>query len=80
MQDFDVLVSESLFLLCTLLRVSRQGISSFISFVLTIIDLEMVTREFLGSADLSRAQTLCIHEPAEVVIVNKHENFMLRAF
>ena len=79
MQDFDVLVSEGLFLLCTSLRVSRQGVSSSIGFALTIIDSEVVTREFLSPANLSGAQTLCIHEPAEVVVVGKHEDFMLRA-
>ena len=79
MQDCDVFVSEGLFLLCTLLRVSRQGVSSSISFALTIIDLEVVTREFLSPANLSGAQTLRIHEPAEVVVVGKHEDFMLRA-
>ena len=79
MQDFDVLCSEGLFLFCTSLRVSRQGISSSVSFALTIIDLEVVTREFLGPADLSGAQTLCIHELLEVVMVGKQEDFMLRA-
>ena len=76
-QDFDVLILESLFLFCTLLRVLRQGVSSYICFILTIIDLEVVTREFLGPADLSRAQTLCIHKLTEVVVVGKHEDFML---
>ena len=54
-QDFDVLGSEGLFLLCTSLRVLRQGVSSFISFALTIVDSKVVTREFLSPADLSRA-------------------------
>ena len=78
-QNLDVLCSEGLFLLNTLLRVSRQGIGSSVSFALTIVDLEVVTRELLGPADLSGAQTLCLHEPTEVVVVDKHENFMLRA-
>ena len=65
MQDFDVLVSEGLFLFCTLLEVLRQGVSSSIGFALTIINLEVVMKEFLSLANLSRAQTLCIHEPAE---------------
>ena len=79
MQDFDVLVLEGLFLLCTSLKVLRQGVSSSIGFALTIIDLEVVTREFLSPANLFGAQTLCIYELAEVVVVGKHENFMLRA-
>ena len=79
MQNLDVLRLEGLFLLSTPLRVSRQGIGSSVSLALTIVDSEVVTRELLGPADLSRAQTLRVHEPAEVVVVGKHENFMSRA-
>ena len=78
-QDLNVLVLEGFFLLCTLLRVLRQGVISSIGFVLTIIDSEVVTREFLSPANLFRVQTLCIHELAEVVVVDNHEDFMLRA-
>ena len=79
MQDFDVLVLEGLFLFYILLGILRQGVSSSIGFALTIINSEVVIREFLSRANLSGAQTLHIHEPAEVVVVSKHENFMLRA-
>ena len=37
-------------------------------------------REFLGPADLFETQTLCIYELTEIVMVSKHEDFMLRAF
>ena len=40
----------------------------------------MVLRELLGPINLSRAQTLCIHETTEVIIIYKDENFMLAAF
>ena len=80
MQDFDVLGAESFFLLCTLLRVLKKDISNSVSFALTIVDLEVVAREFLGLADLSRAQTLCLNEPTEVVVVNKYEHLILRSF
>ena len=80
MQDFDVLCSEGVFFLSIPLGVSRQGISSSVSFALIIIDLEVVTREFLGPADLSGAQTLHLHEPAEVVVVGEYEHLMLRPF
>ena len=79
-QNLDILRSESVFLLNTLLRVSRQGIGSFVSFALTIINSEVVVRELLGPADLSGGQTLCVHEPAEVVMVGEYEHFMLGAF
>ena len=79
-EDFDVLVAECFFLFCTLLRISRQGIRNFVSLALTIIDLEMVTKEFLSLTDLSRAQTFCVHKLWKVVMVDKHKNFMSRAF
>ena len=79
MQDFNVLCSEGVFFLSVPLGVSKQGISSSVSFALTIIDLEMVTREFLGPTDLPGAQTLRIHELSEVVMVGKHEDFMSQA-
>ena len=54
-QDFDIFCLESLFFLRTLLKISKQGISSFVSFALIIIDLKMVMREFLGPANLLAA-------------------------
>ena len=80
MQDLDVFCSEGLFFSSTLLKVLRQGIGSSVSLALTIIDSEVVAREFLGPADLSGAQTLCLHEPAEVVVVGEYEHLMLRPF
>ena len=79
-QDFDILGLEDFFFLCTLLRVLNQGISIFIYFALTIIHLKVITKKFLGLIDLSRAQTLHIHKSSEVIVVGKHENFMLRVF
>ena len=79
-QDFDVLCSEGVFFLNVPPGILRQGISSSVSFALTIIDSDVVTREFLGPADLSGAQTLCVHELSEVVMVGKHKDFMSRAF
>ena len=55
MQDFDVFGAEGLFFFCTLLRVSRQGISSPVSLALIIVDLKVLPREFLGLLDLSGA-------------------------
>ena len=80
MQNLDIFSVESLFLLSTLLRVLRQGISSSVSFTLAIIDSKIVTKKFLGQADLSRAQTLYIHELAEVIVVCKYEHLILRLF
>ena len=79
MEDFDVLGIEGLFFFCTLLRVLKQSVSSFICLTLTIINSEVVTREFLGPAKLSRVQTFRVYELAEIVVVGKHKNFMLKA-
>ena len=40
----------------------------------------MVLRELLGQADLSEAQTLCIHETMEVIVVRKDKNLILAIF
>ena len=80
MQDFDVFGSESLFFLSTPLKVTKQGIGNSDCFVLLIIDPELVTRELLGPANLFGAQILCVHEPAEVVVVDKYKHLMLRPF
>ncbi len=40
----------------------------------------MVFEQFLSPTDLPRAQAFCIHEVVEVVVVDKHKNFMLLAF
>ena len=79
MQKLDVLCLEGVFLLSTPLRVLKQGIGRSVSLALTIIDLEMVTREFLSPADLPGAQTLCVYESSEIVMVGKYEDFMSRA-
>ena len=40
----------------------------------------MVSRDFLGLGDLTRAQTLCIYKFAEVIIVSKDEDLKFAAF
>ena len=40
----------------------------------------MVLRELLGPADLSGAQTFCIHETTKVIVVYKNKNFILVIF
>ena len=60
------------------MRELRQDIGSSVNLALTIIDLEVITREFLSLADLSGAQTLCCHKLSEVIMVGKYEDFMSR--
>ncbi len=80
MENLGPLISKSLFLGLASLREVKQGISYSISFSLTIINLELVSRELLGLADLRRAQTLHIHEMAEVIMVNKDKDLVFAAF
>ncbi len=44
------------------------------------MDLEVISNEFLGSADLTRAQTFCIYELTEVIMVNKDKNHIFAVF
>ena len=80
MQNFDILSLENFFLLCVLRGVLKQGINSFVSFVLTIIDLKVVIREFWSLTDLLGAQTLCVHESANIVMVGEYKYLLLRLF
>ena len=61
------------------MRVLKQGISSFICLVLTIIDLKVITREFLSPVNLSETQNFHVYELLEVVIVGKYDDFILKA-
>ncbi len=80
MKNLGVLISENLFFGLASLKEVIQGISRSITLFLIIIDLEVVSRELLGPADLTRAQTLCIHESAEVIMVSKYEDLIFAAF
>ena len=71
-ENFDILNIEGFFLLNTLLKVTEQYINSFVYLALMIIDPEVVTREFLSLLDLSRAQTLHVHEAMEVVMIDEY--------
>ncbi len=55
MENLGVTIFENHFLGLAFLREARQGISRNISFFLMIIDLEIVSKELLGLADLAKA-------------------------
>ncbi len=80
MKNLGVFISESLFFGLAPLRKARQGISRSISYSLMVIDSEVVWRELLGPADLTGAQTLCIHESTEVVMVSEDEDLVFAGF
>ncbi len=80
MENLGILISESLFLGLAFLEEAKQGINRSISLFLTIIDSKVVSRELLGPADLTRAQTFCIHKLTEVIMVSKDEDLVFIAF
>lgn len=80
MQNFDVFGLEDFFFFCTLLRVLKLYINSFICLTLIIINLELISKKFLGLTDLFKAQTFNIHKPPKIVIVDEYKNFILRLF
>ena len=80
MKDSAILSSELLFFILAFLKKPRQNICSRICLTLAIVNLEVVSRELLGPANLSGAQTLRIHETIEVIVVCKDKNLMLAAF
>lgn len=80
MQNSDILSLESFFFFGALLKVLKAGISNSINLIPLIIDLKLILKEFLGLIDLFRAQTSYILELLEVVVVGKHENFIVRTF
>ncbi len=80
MKNLGVFIAKSLFFDLASLREVRQGTSRNISFFLTIIDLEVISRELLGLADLMRAQAFWIYESTEFIIVSKDEDLVFAAF
>lgn len=79
-QNLGVFSSQSSFCFGILLKVSRQGISSSISFTLSIIDLEMVSKKVLSPTNLLRAQAFYVHKVVQVVVVRKNEDLILAIF
>lgn len=80
MNILSIPISERFFLDVPSLWEARQGISSSICFALIVIDLEVILRELLGPADLSRAQALGIYETAKIFMISENEDFIFAVF
>ena len=80
MKNSSVLSPKLFFFILVSLKKSRQYICSPICLALTIINPKIIPGELLGPTDLPRAQTLHIHETAEVVVIGEHKNFVLATF
>ncbi len=79
MKNLNIFILERFFLGLASLGEARQNISCSSSFSLSIIDLEELSRELLGLADLTRAQSFCIHESTEVIMVSKNKDLVFTA-
>ena len=80
MKDLAIFSSELIFFILTSLQKPWQSICSYICFALAVVDLKMVSGELLGPADLSGAQTFCIHEATKVVVVCEDKHLVLATF
>ena len=80
MKNSSILSSKLFFFILTPLREVRESICSLVSLALTIIDPKMISGELLAPMDLFGAQAFCIHELTEVIMVDKHQNFIFAAF
>lgn len=80
MKDLGILTSTLFSFVRASLGKARQGVSSSVSFTLSVIDSEMLPKEFLSPSDLTRAQALRVHKPTEVVVLGEHEDFVLTTF
>lgn len=80
MKNLGILIFESLFLGLALLTEARQGINRNISFFLTIIDLNVISKQFLGLVDLAKAYFLHIYYSTEIVMIIKDEDLVFATF
>lgn len=80
MQNPSIFSFQFVFFDLTFLEKTKQSIYNFISLVLRKINLIIVIKELLDSLNLFEAQTFCIDELIEVVIVYKYQNFVFVTF
>ena len=63
-----------------LLKKAKDCVCYSICFILIIIDLKIVMKKLLSLIDLTKAQTICIHDLSEIIMVNKNKNLVFTAF
>lgn len=79
-RDLGIFVSENVFFIAILLRVMKESIMNSISFILAIIDLKIISQQFLGPVNLLKTYAFYIHRMTEIVIVHGNENIMFAIF
>ena len=80
MKNSSILSLKDFFLVLAFLRKAQQGISSCVGLTLTVINPEVILREFLSPANLTRAQTLCVHKLSKVIMIGENKNFVFAVF
>ena len=80
MKNLSVLSSKDFFLVLAFQKKARQSISSCIGLALTIIDPEMISKEFLSPTNLTKAQAPFVIKLSKVIMVGEHRHFVLAAF
>ena len=80
MKDLAMFSLKLMFFILVSLGKLQQSICSCICLAYAIVNLEIVSRELLGLADLSRAQSFHIYEATKVIIICKDKDLMLTLF
>lgn len=58
----------------------RQGTNCHICLSLTITNLKVVLRKFLGPADLKKTRAFSTHKLVEIIIISEDENLVFTVF
>ncbi len=80
MKNLSILIFKYFSLGLTFLREVKQSISCSISFFQIIINLEVISREFLSLTDLAKTQIFCMNKLTGVIMVSKNEDLVFAVF
>ena len=80
MKDLAIFSLELIFFIDAFLEKLWQSICSCVWFILMILNLEMLLRELLGLAKLSKAQIFCIYKATKVIVIYEDKYFVLITF
>lgn len=80
MKNLGIFMFEGFFFDLASLTKARQDIHYNISFSLTIINLEMISRELLGPSNLTGVQAFCIYKLTKVITIYKDKDLIFTAF
>lgn len=70
MKNLDIFDLKFFFFIENLLKKGKKSICSLIIFVLLVINLKVILKEFLSLTNLSKAQAFYIHKPIKIIIID----------